>query len=104
MSEYFLVYVTTGNQKEAEDIATHLVQDRLVACANIFPQIESIYCWKGSLQKSQEVVLILKTHQKVIDKVMVAIKKLHSYEVPCIVVLPIFKGEPSFLNWIDSCL
>lgn len=95
------IYVTAANEGEAEKIAENLVGEKLAACSNIFP-IKSVYTWKGTLQKENEIAMLVKTRTELVDKAIKRIKELHSYEVPCIVSFPIKKGNPEFLKWIDE--
>ena len=78
-----LVYITCSNEKEAKKISMHLLKKRLIACANIFP-IKSVYWWKGKITKSNEHVMIAKTSNKNFKKLEFEVKKMHSYEIPCI--------------------
>lgn len=94
-----MVYVTVKDIDEAKKIANHLLDHRLIACANIFP-IRSIYVWKGKVEDDPEVAMIIKTRSSLVDRIMKEIKKIHSYEVPCIVSYDIIKGDKDFLNWI----
>ena len=96
-----LVYVTTPNRKESKKIARVLVDEKLAACANIFP-IESIYRWKGEIAEEEEDAMIIKTRVELVDKVIEKIRGLHSYEVPEIISLRIEKGHARFLNWIEE--
>lgn len=96
----YLVYVTAGNLEEAQKIARTLVQERLVACANVYPQIYSYYWWEGEVQEDQEVSMILKTRGGLMDELIQRIKELHSYSCPCIVALPIEEGAEDFCAWI----
>lgn len=96
----YLIYVTTRDKAEARRIGRHLVQTRLAACANIFDQMNSMYIWKDEFQDDQEAVLILKTTETRLPELIAAVHALHSYEVPCIVTLPILGGHPPFLDWI----
>ena len=95
-----LIYVTCENRSDALKTAKSVVSDRLAACANIFGDITSVYWWNGEIQEGQEVVLILKTHADLVDKLTAAIKELHSYECPCVVAMPIDGGNNAFLDWI----
>jgi periplasmic divalent cation tolerance protein len=97
-----LIYVTASNRAEAEKIAEAVVTERLAACANILDGITSIFHWEGKLCRENEAVLILKTVEEKTDALTVRIKELHSYECPCIVILPIEGGNPAFLEWIAS--
>ncbi len=95
-----MVYITAASIKEARKISKKLLAKRLVACTNIIPKIESHYKWKGKLVTSNEVVIIAKTNRKLVQKVIVEVKKLHSYEVPCIVSFKIDSGSHDFLKWV----
>lgn len=95
-----LVYVTAPSRKEAEKIAETVVTERLAACANILDGVTSVFHWEGKLCRENETVLILKTTEEKTDALTARIKELHSYECPCIVVLPIEGGNPAFLEWI----
>ena len=96
------VYITTRNEKEAVKIASILLKERLVACANIMPKIESAYWWKGKLKKHSEALLIAKTRKELMPKIIATVKKHHSYSVPCVNAIPIVKGNPDFLKWLDE--
>jgi len=93
-----IVYVTCRNQKEAEKIAKALLSKHLIACANII-QSKSLYRWKGKLHNNSEAILFLKTRKSVFSKARDAIKKLHSYDVPCILRLD---AEPNkeYFKWL----
>jgi len=96
------VYITTKNVAEARKISKMLVKKKLVACANIFPRIESIYEWKGKMQDHGESLIIGKTKKTLIKKIVSEVKKIHSYDVPCITALDIDGGNPDFLNWVSK--
>jgi periplasmic divalent cation tolerance protein len=96
-----LIYVTTASRAEAEKIAEAVVTERLAACANILDGVTSIFHWEGKLCREDEAVLILKTTDEKTAALTARIKELHSYECPCVVVLPIEGGNPAFLEWIQ---
>ena len=98
----YLIYITAKDKAEARRIGRHLVQTRLAACANIFDQMNSMYIWKDEFQDDQEAVLIVKTTEARLPDLIAAVRSLHSYEVPCIVALPILGGHPPFLDWIAT--
>ncbi len=102
MNEIILVYITTPNVAEAKKIASALVQEKLAACANILPQISSVFYWNGGLQETDESLLLLKTSQNKFTALQQRVKELHSYELPCIVALPITAGLPNFLAWVKQ--
>lgn len=101
MSELF-VYVTTESKEEARKIGARLVEERLVACVNIVDGIESMFWWKDKIEIANEALFVAKTTEENMDVVIETIKKMHSYEVPCIVSLPITNGNPDFLKWISD--
>ncbi len=95
-----LVYVTAPDRKEAEQIAETAVTERLAACANILDHVTSVFHWGGRLCRENETVLILKTTGERAAALTERIRALHSYECPCIAVLPVESGNPAFLEWI----
>jgi periplasmic divalent cation tolerance protein len=95
-----LIYVTAAGADEAGRIAEAVVTERLAACANILDGVTSIFHWEGRLCRENEAVLILKTTEEKTAALTARIKELHSYDCPCIVVLPIEDGNPAFLEWI----
>lgn len=102
MRDHVLLYVTTANANEAKLIARTLLNERLVACANIDSSITSLYRWKGDVQEDSEARLILKTRQPLTNRTVARIKELHSYDCPCILALPIEGGNEAFMRWIDA--
>ncbi len=100
-----MVYITTQNQKEARDIGSKLVEEKLAACVNIIDGMESLYRWKGSIESDNECILIAKTTYSNITPLTNRVKELHSYEVPCIISINLSEqeGNPDYLNWlVDS--
>ena len=97
-----VVYTTIGSIQDARKIAHSLVEEQLVACVNIIPSVESVYSWKGKIQNDEEIVLIAKTTDDNVKKTIQRIKKLHPYELPDIIVLPIIGGLKEYLNYISN--
>ncbi len=102
IAEMKLVYITTRDIEQAKYIGKILVEEHLVACVNILPQMTSIYYWQDELQTDEEAILIAKTGASLVDKVTQKVKALHSYDVPAIIVLPIEGGDSDYLNWLAS--
>jgi periplasmic divalent cation tolerance protein len=100
MTQCMVVFVTCGNRTEAENLASHLLEQKLVACVNIVPGIESWYWWEGKINRDQEILLIMKTVQSNFAPLEEAIRKIHSYAIPEIVALPILQGFAPYLNWV----
>jgi len=100
MTNFSLIYVTAPNNDEALAIGKQMVEARLASCANVVDRMQSVYWWEGKIEEATESILLLKTRNELVESLMLAIKKLHSYKCPCIVSLPITDGNPQFLNWI----
>ena len=103
MSDYKLFYMTCKNKVEANKIAYDLVKKDLVACANIIPSVKSYFKWnKKKVNIIKESILIGKAMKKNMNKIIVHVKKISSYECPCIVFVDIKNGNKYFLSWIKS--
>ena len=93
-------YITCPKKKEAHIIAGFLVKKKLVACANIINNVDSIFSWKGKVTNAKEIIIVGKTMNKNVQKIIKNVKKLHSYEVPCVIFFDIKNGNTDFLKWI----
>ena len=102
MHKYIVVFITTSSLPQARKIANILVSKRLTACVNILPGINSIFRWQGRLDYAKEVLLIAKTIKSNFRKLTKQVKKIHSYEVPEIIALPIIAGNKEYLKWISD--
>jgi periplasmic divalent cation tolerance protein len=97
-----LCYLTAGSRDEALRIARALVEERLAACCNLIEGMTSIYRWQDEIQEDAEVVVIAKTRAELVERLTARVQALHSYDVPCVVALPIGGGNPAFLDWIAA--
>lgn len=102
MSEYIEIRWTAGSIDEARKISRYLVQERLVACAQIIPWVESIYMWDNQLETDQESKVTLKTRAEHWEKIKKVILENHSYELPEITFVPIAGGHQDYLSWIED--
>jgi len=102
MTDYGIALTTAGSQEEAERIARALVERRLAACVNIVPQIKSIYRWQEKIETAQEWLLVIKTTRAAFERVELAIRELHSYDLPECICLAIDDGSKEYLEWIAS--
>jgi len=101
-SDYLLVLSTCPNVAVAEDIATELLNKRLVACVNMIPGVISMYHWQGAVQKDQEVVLLMKTQHDDYDALQDALRRVHPYELPEIIAVSLENALPAYLSWISD--
>ncbi|HNT33862.1 MAG TPA: divalent-cation tolerance protein CutA [bacterium] len=96
-----LVYITNPSCEQARTLAKHLIEKRLIACANIYSGVTSLYRWKGTLAEESECVMIGKTQEALFDSVRREVERVHPYEIPCILKIPVSANE-AFLNWLEG--
>ena len=97
------IYITCASSHEAERIGKALLDERLVACVNILPaSAHSLYLWKGQREQAEESILIAKTMEDRFAALNRTVRRLHSYETPCVVALPIAAGDPDYLAWVEE--
>ncbi len=103
MTDKFAVMVTCSSPAEARRIARAVVEARLAACVNILPgEVTSIYRWNGRVETTREKLLLIKTSRKQLPKLQTAVERLHSYEVPEFIALPIAAGSRKYLKWMGE--
>jgi periplasmic divalent cation tolerance protein len=100
--EHVVVFITTGTTDEARSISSILVSHRKAACVNIVPQVNSMFCWQGKIESSDEVLLIVKTKATLLEELIELVKQNHSYDVPEVIALPIIDGNRDYLQWLDD--
>jgi periplasmic divalent cation tolerance protein len=97
--------VTCANTREAKRIAHAAVEARLASCVNVLAApVHSVYRWKGRVEQASEVLLLMKTSRKKLNALRAAVERLHSYDVPEFIALPIASGSPAYLRWLDECV
>lgn len=102
-----LFYITCPDSEHAQKLARHLLSEKLIACANILPQMQSLYWWKDQIETSTEAILLVKTNFSEYlsrESLFQRIEALHPYEVPCIMELQIGDVNEPYLNWIQDSL
>ena len=105
MTEMILIYVTCESVKQAKQIARHLMKKRLCACVNIFPNMIPMFFWppkSGKIDESKEVVMIIKSLElkyKLIEKEII---KIHTYDTPCIIAMPVKFVAKKYFNWLKG--
>lgn len=102
--DFVLLYMTAPDTETAERIAGALIEARLAACANIFPEMHAVYRWRGAIESAAEVAVVFKTSAARAEAASARIAALHPYEVPCVISLPISAvgSHPGYLAWIGQ--
>ena len=100
--KFVVIFVTASSADEAKNISLTLVEERLAACANIAPNINSVYWWNGKIENAGEQLIIIKSVAARLDAVIARVKSLHSYKVPEIVALPVIGVNSDYLKWIEN--
>lgn len=101
-SQYIQVFVSCTSRSQAKSMVDSLLQDQIIACAQIMPKIESFYRWQGQIKRADECLLILKSKKDCFVAIESIVTKLHSYDVPEILAVPIVDGSTAYLNWINE--
>lgn len=102
MKHLSILYVTFPNPEEASKVAKSLIEKKLIACANIFPSMTSVYLWKGVPHEDKESAAIFKTSAQLVNAATELIIDLHSYETPCIITTHADQVNDDFLNWVNQ--
>ena len=101
---YNIVIMTASSREEAVKIVRTLLEERLIACANIMDPVSSFFWWQGKIEEEKEALVIMKSHENLFKKLSKRVTELHSYDVPEILALPIVEGSQSYLDWMKACL
>ncbi|AHC51596.1 dihydroorotate dehydrogenase [Sulfolobus acidocaldarius SUSAZ] len=99
---YILVLTTTNTMESANKIAKTLVDERVAACVNIVPYIKSYYVWEGKTTADDEILLLIKSHSSMTQKLIQRIKELHPYKIPEIIIINFNEGFDKYLDWIKE--
>lgn len=97
-----VVFITAADTAEAEHLAEALLTAHLAACVSILPEVSSRFWWRGKIESTREVLLTVKSRDHLLEAIIARVKKLHSYEVPEIIALPIVGGNADYLRWIKD--
>ncbi len=102
MAEYLQVMTTVATREVADQIAASRVEQRLAACVQVIGPITSTYRWQGAVQTSQEWLCLAKSRRDLYRRLEEAIRRVHPYQVPEILAIPVVAGSPSYLAWLDA--
>ena len=100
MTDALLVFTTLPTADKAAEIAKLLVDEKLVACANLLPAVRSIYRWQGKMHDENEVLVLLKTRAEQLERLKLRLLEVHPYEVPEVLAVPVESGYQPYLDWI----
>lgn len=99
-----MVFMTSASKEEAQKIVDLLLAQHLVACANILGPVESQFWWREKIEKASEFLVMMKSDEKLFEKLSKTVKENHSYVTPEILALPIVNGWPPYLEWLNATL
>ncbi|MGH9557600.1 MAG: divalent-cation tolerance protein CutA [Bryobacteraceae bacterium] len=101
MTDKIVVLTACESEEEAARLAHHLIEKRVAACVNILPRARSIYRWKDAIEDVPEFVVLIKSRRDLFAELKAEIAKVHSYEVPEMIALPVVEGSEAYLAWLD---
>ena len=104
VTDYIIVFVTTKDKAEAEKISLALLQEKLIACANMISPVKSCFFWLGKIDSAEECLVVMKSRASLFGELEKRVRALHSYEVPEVLALPIVAGSEGYLSWMSSVL
>jgi len=102
MTDKIVILSTCATEEDAERIARHLVDSRIAACVNVVSRVRSFYHWKGSVESANEFLLVIKSSRGLFAALRVELEKIHPYEVPEVLALPVVDGTKNYLNWFGA--
>jgi periplasmic divalent cation tolerance protein len=100
MPEEIIIFITAGNKTEANQIAKVLIQEKLAACVNMIDPVESVFKWQNKMSQEKEILMMVKSINRNMDKIITMVKQNHSYDVPEIIAMPIISGSKEYLSWL----
>lgn len=104
MTEYCFVFVTCESLPQAKKMAHAIVDNKLAGCVSLLNNVNSIYRWKGKIEESKEVLLLIKTHKSLFKQLENLVKEIHSYSTPEIVSVQFNEGSIDYLNWLKDSI
>ncbi len=101
-NKYCLAYTTTDSKQKANEIAQELIKRKLAACCSIITGVQSVYYWDNQICEDEEFLLMIKTTTDKIAELKDTVLKIHNYDLPELIVVPVTDGNEKYLNWIDE--
>ncbi|MCX5206575.1 divalent-cation tolerance protein CutA [Streptomyces sp. NBC_00237] len=96
---YAVLTTTTDSEAKADELAARVIDERLAACAQVYP-VHSVYRWEGKVERAREWRVDFKTRGELVDELAARVGELHDYDVPEIVAVPVLAGSPAYLEWV----
>ena len=103
-SQLSILYTTFGSKEDAIRVPRDLLERHLIACANILEGMHSLYLWEEKLEENRETAVLLKTTPEKIPELMTTLQKLHPYETPALLEIPLNHTNAPFANWVQNCV
>ncbi len=104
MNDYIIILVTAKDKRKRKRFRRCLLKERLIACANIVSPVTSFFHWVGKIEKAEECLVVMKSRRDLFAEVAEHVKRLHSYEVPEVLAVPIVEGSKAYLDWMGVVL
>ncbi|MDQ3212571.1 MAG: divalent-cation tolerance protein CutA [Acidobacteriota bacterium] len=101
--DYVVVLTTLPPDADAAAFARGLIEERLAACVNLLPVMESVYRWEGDIEQESERQVVIKTSRERVPTLWDRVRELHPYDVPEFLVLPVVDGNDAYLRWVAEC-
>lgn len=101
MTDKIVVFCNCSSEEEARQVSRGLVESRVAACVSILPKVHSIYHWQDKIEEADEWTLLIKTTRGLFDRLSAELRRLHSYQVPEVLAVPVLDGLGDYLDWID---
>ncbi len=101
MTDKIVVLCTCSTAEEARRIAGEIIAKRLAACVNLLPGVTSVYHWKGDVEENREILMMIKSSRPLFEKLRSEIARMHSYELPEVIAIPVVDGSEPYLEWMD---
>lgn len=102
MQQVLLILTNAPDETTAHAIARSLVEQKLAACVNLLPGVRSVYRWQGAIEEAEEITMLIKSTPERYAELEAAIRRVHPYEVPEIIAVPVTAGLPEYLGWVGS--
>jgi periplasmic divalent cation tolerance protein len=104
MTDKIVVLSTCATEEEAAKLARVLVETRLAACVTVVPGARSTYRWQGAVESAAECLLIVKSSRQLFEALRTTLEKVHAYDVPEVLAVPIVEGAANYMNWLEGQL